>query len=195
MTATLENPGDKVLSPYKFAHIVLRTNNYETMVDFYEKFLGARIVFQDATAAFLTYDDEHHRVAIAKIPGTGDKVRSSSGLEHIAFTFKSLHDFALAWLQRKNNGMLPYWTVNHGTTTSAYYRDPDGNAIETQVDNMDMEAANAYIASEAFRINPIGVDFEMEDLVRRLQAGEDEDKIKLRPDIGPRAPETVPGFL
>lgn len=143
---------------------------------------------------FIAYDDEHHRIAIANIPGTGNKDPHSSGLEHTAFTYRSLHDLALAWQQRKNNGILPYWTVNHGPTTSAYYRDPDANAIETQVDNMGLEAANAYMVSEEFRINPVGVDIDMEDLVRRLQAGDDEEMLKIRPNIGPRDASTVPGM-
>lgn len=44
--------------------------------------------------------------------------------------------------------------VNHGPTTSIYYRDPDGNDIETQVDNFDTTAeADEFFASEAFAIN------------------------------------------
>jgi hypothetical protein len=45
-----------------------------------------------------------------------------------------------------------------------YYTDPDGNRIETQVDNFDtIEEANAYMASTAFAENPIGIDFDPDD--------------------------------
>jgi hypothetical protein len=37
-----------------------------------------------------------------------------------------------------------------------------------------------------FAENPIGVDYDPEDLVRRLQAGESEESIKKRENIGPR---------
>lgn len=68
--------------------------------------------------AFLTYDEEHHRIAIRAVPGCGDMVRASAGLDHIAFTFDSLNDLAAAYLQRKARGILPVWSVNHGPTTS-----------------------------------------------------------------------------
>lgn len=32
-------------------------------------------------------------------------------------------------------GHRPHWTVNHGNSTSFYYRDPDGNEVETMLDN------------------------------------------------------------
>jgi catechol-2,3-dioxygenase len=34
---------------------------------------------------------------------------------------------------------------NHGLTTSLYYRDPDGNKVELQVDNMTMEQADEFM--------------------------------------------------
>jgi hypothetical protein len=68
-----------------------------------------------------------------------------------------------------------------------YYRDPDGNEIETQVDNFDTsEDANVFMMSQKFVDNPIGVDFDPEDLIRRLEAGEDEKTIKSRQEIGKR---------
>jgi hypothetical protein len=68
-----------------------------------------------------------------------------------------------------------------------YYADPDGNQIELQVDNYDkIEDATAFFYSEAFAENPIGVEFDPEDLLRRLRAGEPEEDLKRRPDIGKR---------
>lgn len=58
--------------------------------------------------------------------------------------------------------------------------------IETQVGNMDKEGAIAFMASKDFAENPIGVDFDPEELIARLEAGEDEAEIKKRREIGPR---------
>ena len=69
-------------------------------------------------------------------------------------------------------GITPFWCINHGTTMSMYYHDPDGNIIETQYDTMSVDDADAFLGSEAYVINPIGVDFDPEDLSRRLEAGE-----------------------
>jgi len=182
----------KVLSPARLAHVVLRTPNYKPMVAFYKTFLGAHATHEDGTLAFLTYDDEHHRIAIVAIPGCAEKVRNSAGLEHIAFTFNNLRDLTTAYKQRKARGILPVWCINHGPTTSMYYQDPDGNQLETQVDNFDTaEEASAYMA-RALSENPIGVDFDPEDLIRRLESGESEAELKKRPDIGPRGIDSIP---
>jgi hypothetical protein len=49
-----------------------------------------------------------------------------------------------------------------------------------------MEQAHDWIRSPAFGENPIGVDFDPDDLLARFQAGEPEAELKKRPDIGPR---------
>ncbi|GAB7346859.1 hypothetical protein MBLNU459_g1943t1 [Dothideomycetes sp. NU459] len=180
-------PSARVLSPSMLAHVVLRTNQLELMTDFYTTFLGGRIVHQTGNLSFITYDEEHHRVAIIHIPNIEPKVRASCGLEHIAFTFPHLTELLLAYRQRKARGIAPVWCVNHGPTTSMYYKDPDGNMIETQVDNFDdAEEANAFMFSKHFAENPIGTDFDPEDLIERLRRGEDEQKLKQRVEIGPR---------
>ncbi|KAK8198560.1 hypothetical protein M8818_006427 [Zalaria obscura] len=187
------NPGEKVISPAKLAHVVLRTNNLQPMVDFYQTFLGAKIQYANDFLAFLTYDDEHHRIAIAQLPGLGAKVPQSCGLEHIAFTFNTLSDLLTAYRQRKAHGMLPQWCVNHGPTTSIYYLDPDGNRIETQVDAFGTsEEANAFMASKEFSENPLGVDFDPEELIGRVERGEDEKVLLKRVEIGPRGLESIP---
>ncbi|KAJ3548969.1 hypothetical protein NM208_g564 [Fusarium decemcellulare] len=186
-------PHGKVLSPSRLAHIVLRTPNFKAMVGFYKAILGAHAVYENDFLSFLTYDEEHHRIAIAHVPGTSEKIRSSAGLEHIAFTFDTLGDLTLAYKQRKARGIVPIWCVNHGPTTSMYYQDPDGNQLEMQVDNFDTnEEATAFMSSSEYGENPIGVDFDPEDLVRRVERGEDERELKKRPNEGPRGLDSVP---
>lgn len=73
------------------------------------------------------------------------------------------------------------FSVNHGATTSLYYADPDGNNIELQVDNFEtLEEGTAYMESEAFEKNPIGVVIDPHSLLARLRAGEPE-AILIRP--------------
>ena len=74
-----------------------------------------------------------------------------------------------------------------------YYKDLDGNTLETQVDNFDTsEEATDFMMSQAFADNALGVDFDPEDLCRRVDAGEDDASIKTRPNIGTRSLEDVP---
>lgn len=119
-------PAPKVTPPSKLAHVVLRTTqaNYGTMVTYYQNFLGARVVQANDIVTFMTYDDEHHRIAIGALPGVVSKPVGSGllpGLEHVAFTFDSLRDLCTAYRERKELGMVPVWCVNHGPTTSMYY--------------------------------------------------------------------------
>ncbi|MFM7757043.1 MAG: biphenyl 2,3-dioxygenase, partial [Actinomycetota bacterium] len=55
---------------------------------------------------------------------------------------------------------------------SAYYRDPDGNQVETQIDCMSVEDSISFMASEAFAANPIGIDVDFERLIARRRSGE-----------------------
>lgn len=89
--------------------------------------------------------------------------------------------------------MLPFWCVNHGITISLYYADPDGNILETQVDAFtDASEANAYMLSQAYATNPIGVDFDPEEFIERIKEGESRKSLVYRPDIGPRGIDTIP---
>lgn len=182
-------PSPQVLSPSALAHVVLRTSNKEAMEDYYTTFLGGRIAHKNDVLSFITYDYEHHRIALITFPDTAPKIPTTCGLEHIAFTYPTMSDLMLAYRQRKERGMHPIWCVNHGPTTSIYYKDPDRNVLETQVDNFDTaDKANEFMATEAFAVNPIGTDFDPEDMIRRIRAGEDDRSLKTRKEIGARGP-------
>jgi hypothetical protein len=90
--------------------------------------------------------------------------------------------------------MEPYWCINHGPTISLYNRDPDGNNLETQVDCFDTpEEATAYMMSPEFAENPLGVDYDPEEMIKRIESGESWHSLRKRPNIGPRDLSTVPG--
>ncbi|TVY54624.1 Biphenyl-2,3-diol 1,2-dioxygenase 2 [Lachnellula cervina] len=187
-----DGPFAKVKSPIKLAHIVLRTGRFSKMVDFYKTLLGAEASYENEFLSFLTYDDEHHRIAILDL-GAKPMNKATAGLEHVAFTFDSVPDLLLAYRQRKAKGIEPVWCVNHGPTLSLYYQDPDGNQIETQVDSFSTnEEAAEFMVSKEFEENPIGVDFDPEELIRKLREGVSEKELLKRPNIGPRRMDSVP---
>ena len=73
----------------------------------------------------------------------------------------------------KNLGIKPYWCINHGPTTSMYYRDPDGNQVELQIDNFPtIEELTGWMRSGAFAQNPIGVQFDPDRLCERYRRGD-----------------------
>ena len=181
----------KVISPSSIGHFGLRTRpeNFDAMVKWHLAFFGGRIVLQNPHAAFIAFDEEHHRLVIVQDPthvNVPDK-RKAASIYHIAFTLDSLADLADKYEEIKAVGIEPHWPVNHGMSTSMYYFDPDGNEFEFQVDNFDTGAeALAFMETEEYRRNPIGVDIDLEDWLRRVRSGEDEKTLKKRPDIGQR---------
>ncbi|KAI1298548.1 Glyoxalase/Bleomycin resistance protein/Dihydroxybiphenyl dioxygenase [Xylaria venustula] len=189
----VDSNATKTLSPKFFAHIVLKTRDLPRLADFYKTFLGAHASFENDQMSFLTYDEEHHRIALIGLPDLVDKPQKSVGMDHFAFTYGTVSDLLTAYKQRKAAGIEPVWCTNHGPTTSMYYSDPDGNRIETQVDNFDsVEEITAFMTGPEMKENPIGVDFDPEELIRKLESGVPESEIKKRPNIGPRGVDSIP---
>jgi catechol 2,3-dioxygenase-like lactoylglutathione lyase family enzyme len=174
-----------IVSPSKLAHFVVRTNQYEKLLDWYKTVLNAKPAFENEMLAFLSYDDEHHRVAILNIPTLADQPEGIAGVHHVAFTYDSLRDLLENFERLEMLGIQPIYTINHGPTTSLYYEDPDHNQLEFQVENFETVAESGkFFFSEAFAENPIGVEIDPADLLKRLRAGEPEAALKMRPDIG-----------
>jgi len=60
-------------SPKKLSHLVLQTNRRQQMIDWYCTVLGADLLYQNPHIAFISYDDEHHRVAFVDPGPLADK--------------------------------------------------------------------------------------------------------------------------
>jgi catechol-2,3-dioxygenase len=172
------------LAPVQLAHVVRRTSRFDAMLQWYQTVLGAHVVHADGMLAFLTYDEEHHRIAIAQIPGLEDQPPMAAGTDHVAFTHADLGDLLYTYARLKAEGIEPYWSINHGPTTSLYYKDPDGNKVELQVDNFaSASEANRWMRSGEFAANPIGVVFDPSILLERYRAGEPLAQLTLRPPL------------
>ena len=170
--------------PKQLAHIVRRTSRFAELIVWYKTVLGAEVVHGDDTLVFLTYDDEHHRIAIAGIPGLEEQPAFAAGTDHVAFTYGSLGDLLYTYERLKREGIEPFWCINHGPTISMYYKDPDSSRVELQVDTMPTaESIDAWMRSGAFAANPIGVVFDPEDLLARYRAGEAFEKLVARPAL------------
>lgn len=170
--------------PVQLAHIVRRTSRFEAMLNWYKTVLGVKVVHSDGVLAFLSYDAEHHRIAIAQIPGLEEQPAMAAGTDHVAFTYADLGDLLYTYARLKREGIEPYWCINHGPTTSMYYKDPDGNRIELQVDNFpSAEAATRWMRSDEFAANPIGVIFDPDDVLARYRNGEPMEQLTARPPL------------
>jgi len=147
------------------------------MLAWYKEVFRAAVQHQNPVMAFLTYDDEHHRLALfdlsaAQPDGEDAEKHGLVGVEHIAYTYRSLEDLFENYTRLKVNSILPYWCIHHGLTISMYYADPDGNQLEFQVDCFtSSEESNAYIRGPSFSINPVGVEFDPEDWLTQVRTG------------------------
>ena len=139
------------IRPQKFVHVVYRTRRFNQMLEWYQFVFDAKVQYQNPALAFLTYDDEHHRFAMANLDvlrpdDTETEKQGLVGVDHVAYTYASLEDLFENYDQLKAKDITPYWCVHHGMTVSMYYADPDGNQMEFQVDVFDSsEEANDYM--------------------------------------------------
>lgn len=147
------------------------------MLDWWMNVLEATVRHGDDFITFMSYDDEHHRVAIINQPDLEEPNRKAHGVAHVAYTYATLDELFATYLRLKEQGITPYWTVNHGMTLSGYYRDPDRNAVELQVDICSLDEADEFMRSSAFAANPIGIDVDFDDLIARYKNGEPAESV------------------
>ena len=172
--------------PAWISHVVYQTRRFDEMIDWYRNVFEARVVYENPALAFLTYDGEHHRLAIANLdvlrpdcPTAG--ATADIGVNHVAYTFETLGDLVDTYERLKAAGIEPYWPIHHGMTLSLYYQDPDGNRMEFQVEACSPAQAMALWDSEAFLTNPVGVRYDPDALFARFHAGEDEAVLLAQP--------------
>ncbi len=165
------------IRPSRFVHVVYRTRRFDEMIAWYQAVFDCKVQYQNPALAFLTYDDEHHRVALINMAtvgppaGEGDR-RGLIGVDHVAYTYASVDDLIENYAQLKEKGILPYWCIHHGVTMSMYYADPDGNQMELQVDAFtSVDEANGFMHGPGFATNPIGVEYDPEEILAKMRSG------------------------
>jgi len=164
---------DAVIAPARLHHVNLKANKFEEMRDFYSLLLGAHAVAEVGTYGWYTYDVANHRIALMHEPSFTSRVPGSAGMHHVAFEYDSLDDLMHTYLRLKQVDVLPALAMDHGMTTSFYYRDPDGNYVELQVDNfgLDPGESTAFMHTAPFLANPIGVPINPESYIVAWQNG------------------------
>jgi catechol-2,3-dioxygenase len=138
--------GGSVPKPEALIHVSIGTDeNYEKMVDFYLNMFNCTVTnYRDkraegsdgGRACFISFDEYDHRFALLERKGA-QFAKGRAGIAHAAFKYRSLKDLVALYRQAKEWKISPTHCINHGQSTSFYYADPDGNEIETYIDNFD----------------------------------------------------------
>lgn len=170
--------------PMKLAHVILRTSDVQRMADWYCSVFDARpTTFHPPQLIFITFDEEHHRLGFVHMgrEATDDALKAP-GLAHIAFTYASARDLLRQYSELKDAGVTPAFTIHHGPTLSAYYRDPDGNVIEMFAEVFEtMDAANEFMKTPLFVNNPVGKAADFDQLALRARQGASEQELLAYP--------------
>jgi catechol-2,3-dioxygenase len=172
------------------------------MIDWYRTVTGIEVLFQNEMGAWLSNDSANHRIALTAFPGISDDPEKDthSGLHHTAFEFDEFDDLNGAYLRLKEAGIVPDFCLDHGMTFSYYYRDPDGNHVELQIDNFgDWSQSSAFMREGPdFHEDPIGKFVDPDRVAQAYASGESFDQIHARamnaefePDVPPVQLPTV----
>lgn len=161
--------------PAYISHYGIRAKNYREMIDWYTTVFSAKVQHQNEFLAFITFDDEHHRLVIFEDAETVDKPATAAGIDHVGYGVANFGELVGTYERLKTVGITPFLPLNHKFTTSLYYHDPDGNEVELSVDNFPTkDECNAFITSERMdEIGrpPFGCTFDPEELARQYRAG------------------------
>ncbi len=179
---THSTPEEIEMSKPKFAHNVFQTANHEAMRDWYCTVLDAHVVYEDATLTFLTFDDEHHRVALLHPPiPFQPKTAVTASLHHSAYTFDSIDALLERYAMLRDQGITPAVCIAHGVTTSMYYQDPDRNFVELQIDRFaEPDQATAYMLGAEYAADSVGPAFDPEELLAARRAGASVEELSDR---------------
>jgi catechol 2,3-dioxygenase-like lactoylglutathione lyase family enzyme len=172
------------------SEVVLRTSRYDRLRGWYAEVLRqpptldltpqanqgtddpdlpTRMAFFDLVSDF----PYTQRVAIFECLDVGSTGRRSVGLHHLQLRFPH-HDALFDTYRRlRRRDIVPAETDNHGIATSLYYRDPDNNRVELSALNFATPAdVREYTTTDRFRRRPEGHPIDVDELIRRHDAGE-----------------------
>ena len=180
----------------KFHHANLKTTHLQEMIDWYRTVVGVDVLFQNEFGAWMSNDAANHRIALTAFPNfTEDPEQDThTGLHHTAFEYDSFDELNSSYLRLKAAGIVPAGCLDHGMTFSYYYRDPEGNHVELQVDNFgDWAKSSAWMReSPEFHADPIGKFVDPDRVAEAYAAGESFEQIHARAMQGEFSPDVAP---
>jgi catechol-2,3-dioxygenase len=178
----------------RLSHVIYQTFAFDDMIQWYTNVLAATVVFRDSRLALLTFDDEHHRIGFANLNHESFKARlqgeevphglARSGVNHVGYSWPDLGTLLGVYKHLRDTGIKPARCIRHGITLSFYYRDPDENMLEFQIDLLDPASATRFMGGPAFKAHPGGMSFDPEEVIAAYESGEAVDSLIFYPEQG-----------
>ena len=165
----------KTLPPMRIGEVVLRTARFEAMNHWWQTVLGISPHLESERFAFRRLPSDYpytEQLIIFNQPELEGREGSGPGLDHVQFRHASLGALLDRYEVLRDLGIKPERTMNHGPSTSFYYRDPDGNRVELSAVNFPTEAEYvSFVASEAFKKNIAGMAINADEFVSKYRSG------------------------
>lgn len=125
----------------RLGHLALFVGNLERARDFYVQMLGCHVLEEESAehgrTAFLEIGDHGNTLDLVEAAGAGDAGAAPGpgsapgrGLNHLAFETATREGLRDAYFTLIDNGVEVPYAVDHGTSQSIYFRDPDGHMVE-----------------------------------------------------------------
>ncbi len=196
MTEALETLRDQIrqLAPLRLNEIVMQTNRFEAMRDWYAAVLAIEWPFENrpdpsASEKYTPGEKQVRAVdvrstfgriggpqgvvfALFELPWLREPGHVEPGINHTNFMEADLDTLVKRVELLRDAGIHPHRVSNHGPVMSFYYKDPDENIVEFCSANFDTpEEMAAFAQSEAFRKNPSGLEMERDDFLARYHSG------------------------
>ena len=171
-----------VLPPMRLGEIVLKTGRYEEMKAWHSLVLDHAAPFEHvvdpqlpqggAAATRMCFFRLHTEppyqdvVALFEIPGIRSGPSGDPGLHHMQLRNASIAVLRERYRRLKQLGVAPHRAMDHGPSTSLYYRDPDHNVVEFAASNFStLEETLASLACESYLRNPAGTVIDPDSLL------------------------------
>jgi catechol 2,3-dioxygenase len=187
---------DRAVIHPKLHHVNFKTTRIQEMIDWYGVLLGTEVLFQNPFGAWISNDEANHRIALTAFPNFVDDPEKDTrtGLHHTAFEYATFEELNASYLRLKEAGIVPAFCLDHGMTLSYYYRDPDGNHVELQVDNFGDWAQSSAFMREGpeFHEDPIGKFVDPDRVAEGAASGATFEEIHARALAGEFAPDAPP---
>ena len=165
------------LPAMRLGEIVLATGKYEVMKVWYRVMLDVEPSLEHAPTeeranksgssplkptrmCFFRLHAEHPYqdvIALFEMSGAEAAATGRSGLHHMQLRNASMAVLQERYRRLRAAGVAPFRAMDHGSSTSLYYRDHDQNVVEISASNFATnEEVEACLASENYRRNPGG---------------------------------------